>query len=82
MGLFLVLLSVLAAAAILIGWVWITFTAFTEGEFLWGIGCLIISPVCVIFGLLNFDELKIPVFLFTGGFISQLGISGLAALVN
>jgi hypothetical protein len=61
-------------AVSVIGWLWITVMAFSEGETMWGIGCLIISPLCVVYGLMNFQEMKIPLILVIVGFVGRIGI--------
>ncbi|MCA9139369.1 MAG: hypothetical protein KDB00_21490 [Planctomycetales bacterium] len=76
------LLSIIAIAALgigIIGWLWITVAAFSDGEALWGIGCIVISPVCVVYGLLNFQELKVPVLMVIGGFIMRIAIIAIFA---
>jgi len=80
-ALFGILTMALFAVGI-IGWLWITVMAFKEGEMLWGIGCLIISPLCFVYGFLNFDELKIPVFMLLGGFVGRIAVGVLAASVG
>lgn len=51
--------------------------AFSEGETLWGVGCLLISPLCVIYGLLNYQELKVPLLMTVGGIIGRLAIGAI-----
>ncbi|TWT78965.1 hypothetical protein CA13_03620 [Planctomycetes bacterium CA13] len=75
------LLGILAMAVIgagIVGWLWITVMAFSEGETLWGVGCLIISPLCLIYGFLNFHELKIPFFMLLIGIVGRIGLGLLA----
>ena len=72
------ILSLIALAAGIIGWLWITVMAFSEGETLWGVGCLIISPLCILFGLMHFQELKIPFFMVLGGFVVRVAILAIA----
>lgn len=72
------ILSLIALAAGIIGWLWITVMAFSEGETLWGVGCLIISPLCILFGLMHFQELKIPLFMVIGGFVARVAILAMA----
>jgi len=69
------ILNVLAFTVVgagIIGWLWITVMAFSEGEMLWGIGCLIISPLCVVYGILNIEELKVPLIMVCVGFIGRI----------
>ena len=72
------ILSLIALAAGVIGWLWITVMAFSEGETLWGVGCLIISPLCILFGLMHFQDLKIPFFMVVGGFVVRVAILAMA----
>ena len=60
-------LLVVALVVGLIGWLWIVVMAFSEGEMLWGIGSLIISPLAIVYGIMNFQELKIPLGMMVGG---------------
>ena len=45
-----------------IGWLWLVVNAFRTSA-LWGVGSLLISPIALVFGLLNFGENKIPLLL-------------------
>jgi len=76
------ILAMMIVGVGIIGWLWIVVAAFTEGEALWGIGCLIISPLCLIYGFLNFQELKLPFYLVLVGFIGRIGVGLLAASVG
>ena len=78
MGTMLGIFALIALAVGVIGWLWITVMAFSEGETLWGVGCLIISPLCVVYGLMNFQELKIPFFMVLGGFVGRIAIGAIA----
>ena len=72
------ILALVALAAGFVGWLWITVMAFSEGETLWGVGCLIFSPLCIVYGLMNFEELKIPFFMILGGIVGPIAIGGIA----
>jgi hypothetical protein len=63
-----------ALCAGIITWLWITAVAFIEGEILWGVGCLIIPGVCIVYALVRFDKLKIPLFLLLGAWFSRIAI--------
>ena len=76
------ILALVALAVGVIGWLWITIMAFSEGETLWGVGCLIISPLCIVYGLMNFQELKIPFFLVLGGLVGRIAIGVIAIGMN
>ncbi|WDQ15482.1 hypothetical protein [Rhodopirellula sp. P2] len=78
MEILLNILAMTAMAASVVGWLWITVMAFSEGEILWGLGCLIISPVCLIYGFLNFQELKIPVLMLAIGLVARIGLGAIA----
>ena len=71
-------------AAGVIGWLWIVVLAFSDGEALWGIGCLIFPPLTFVYGLLNYQEAKIPFWIVTAGFALNilLRIIGAAAAVS
>lgn len=76
-----ILLSILALTVMgvgVVGWLWITVMAFSEGETLWGVGCLIISPLCLVYGFLNLEELKIPFLMVLVGLAARIGIGVLA----
>lgn len=68
----------------IIGWLWIVVLAFSDGEALWGIGCLIIPPLTFVYGLLNYQEAKIPFWIVTAGFALNilLRIVGTALAVS
>jgi hypothetical protein len=60
------LLIVLGLIALLVGWVWLLVAAFVESV-LWGVATLLFSPIGLIFGLLQWPEFKVPMFLYIGG---------------
>jgi len=68
----------LGVALSLVGWLWLVVNAFRESA-LWGIGSLIISPIALIFGLLNFGENKIPLLLSIAGLALYFMGAGAAA---
>ncbi|WP_430451799.1 hypothetical protein [Rhodopirellula europaea] len=53
-----------------------------RGEILWGIGCLIISPLCLVYGIMNYQELKIPVLMLGIGFAARIGVAAVAFAVT
>jgi hypothetical protein len=67
----------LAIGASIIGWFWIAIMAFSEGDTFWGIGCLIVSPLCILYGIMNFQALKIPLFLVVGGLVARIAFAAL-----
>ncbi|CAD72963.1 hypothetical protein-putative transmembrane protein [Rhodopirellula baltica SH 1] len=81
MEILLNILAMTAAIASIIGWLWIAVMAFSEGEVLWGIGCLIISPLCLVYGIMNFQELKIPVLMLGIGLLARIGVAAAAFAV-
>jgi hypothetical protein len=56
----------IGAIATLIGWIWLLIACFKESV-LWGIGGLFCGLVTLIYGVMNFAELKVPVLLYGGG---------------
>lgn len=54
-----ILLIVLAALGV-VGWLWTTVVAFQAGDTVWGLCCLFIPIVCLVYGFFNLDELKVP----------------------
>lgn len=68
----------LGVALSLVGWLWLVVNAFRESA-LWGIGSLVISPIALIFGLLNFGENKIPLLLSVLGIVLYFMGAGAAA---
>lgn len=50
----------------LVGWVWLMMAGFVE-NFIWGIGIIVFSPLCLVFSLLNWPEYKVPTVLYVGG---------------
>lgn len=69
----------------LIGWLWIVVNAFRESV-LWGVGSLLISPVALVFAIINFGANKIPLLLCVIGivllFMGMPSTSDIAAAVN
>lgn len=49
-----------------IGAIWIIVLAFQE-SLVWGLLCLIIAPVQLIFGIMNWSEAKVPFLMQIGG---------------
>jgi hypothetical protein len=58
----------LGVALGLVGWLWLVVNAFRSSP-LWGVGSLLISPIALVFGLLNFAENKIPLLLAVAGLV-------------
>ena len=71
-------LMIMVAIVGFVGWGWITVTAFSEGEAVWGVGCLIFFPIALVYGIMNFAELKIPVILLAVGAVGRIGLAALA----
>lgn len=66
--------SIILVLVGLIGSLWIIMHAFNEGGVLWGLGCLFLFPLCVVYGLANFQELKTPFFMVVCGFAGRMAI--------
>ena len=60
------ILTVMGGIALLIGYVWLLVACFSE-SIMWGIVALLISPLALVFGILNWDELKAPTILYAAG---------------
>lgn len=54
------LLLAVALLASLVGWVWLLVTAFSEGRYIWGLLMIFIWPVVIVYGILNWREVKRP----------------------
>ena len=69
----------------LIGWLWIVVNAFRESV-LWGVGSLLISPIALVFAVINFGANKIPLLLCVIGivlvFMGMPSAADLAAAAN
>ena len=64
-------LGFIAMAGILIGFVWILFSAFGD-SIGWGVAILFISPLAFIYGIMRWDELKAPTVLLCAGVAAQI----------
>lgn len=53
---------------ILVSWLWIAVNGFRKSV-LWGLGCLLVPLVGLIFAVLNFAENKIPLLLYVAGIV-------------
>jgi hypothetical protein len=78
----LLFLAYSVVAVGLIGWLWIVFLAFSEGETLWGIGCLLMPPLTVVYGFMNYQDAKIPFWIVTIGFGLNIAIRIIAATIG
>lgn len=65
-----------------IGWLWIVVTAFSDGEAIWGVGCLILWPVSLIYGIMNFGDLRIPFFMLLVGMLGRIGLAVVAIAMS
>ena len=65
-------LLIIAMGVGFVGWLWIVVMAFSEDGALWGIGCLIIPLVAIIYGAINFHEAKVPLALLGGGTVARV----------
>lgn len=61
-------LSFIGLVIAFIGGIWFLIVAFNE-SILWGIGCLLVPFVSIVFLIMNFDESKKPFFINLGGII-------------
>lgn len=75
----ILIMSILALGASVIGWLWIIGTAFSNDDTLMGVLGFLLFPVAVVYGILNFGELKVPLLLLTGGLIVRVLLAILVA---
>jgi len=61
-----VLLILMGAGAALIGYVWILVKAWTESV-PWGVGVLLFSPLAFVYGVLKWEDTKVPVVVLASG---------------
>jgi len=65
-------LTFLGVAVMLAGAIWLLVTAFSE-SILWGLGCLFVPFVSLIFLILHFDKAGKPFGLWLIGLVTMLG---------
>jgi len=66
-----VLLILMGAGAALIGYVWILVKAWTESV-PWGVGVLLFSPLAFVYGVLKWEDTKVPVVVLASGMTLHL----------
>lgn len=66
-----VLLLLMGAVTALIGYVWILIKAWTESV-PWGVGVLLFSPLALVYGILKWEETKVPVIVLAIGVTAHL----------
>ena len=59
-------LIIVGAIVAVIGYVWLLIAAFSE-SIGWGLGALLCGIVALIFGIMNWAELKVPTILYISG---------------
>ena len=55
-----------------VGVIWIAIIAFQEEQPIWGIACLLCFPAALIYGVMRFDEAKIPLGILAVGIAVRL----------
>jgi hypothetical protein len=65
------MLLIVGGIATLVGWVWIMVTAFTESV-PWGVGIFLFSPLAFVYGILHWDDAKIPTIMMGGGVVAYI----------
>jgi len=60
------ILSIIGAVVALAGGIWLAVVAFKE-SILWGIGCLLVPCVALIFAIMHWDKAKKPFLVELGG---------------
>ncbi len=61
-----VVLLIVGGILLVIGYVWLLIACFGESV-LWGVGGLFCGLVTLIFGILNWADLKVPTLMYIGG---------------
>jgi hypothetical protein len=61
-------LAIVGGMMALVGWVWVMIIAFSESV-PWGVGIFCFSPVAIVFGVLHWDDAKVPTILYSAGLI-------------
>ncbi len=61
------MLAILGMVMVFVGGIWLLVEAFKE-SLLWGFGCLIISPIALVFIVMHWSVSKIPFFIQIAGF--------------
>lgn len=64
-------LLIVGGIATLVGWVWIMITAFSDSV-PWGVGIFFFSPLAFVYGILNWDEAKIPTIMMGVGVLASI----------
>lgn len=82
MGFVLLILGLGSIAAICAGWLWIIVAAIQAGDTLWGVACVLFSPLVLVYGILNFQELKTPLSLIGGGVLGSFVATVLASFIG
>ncbi|WP_269526041.1 hypothetical protein [Coraliomargarita parva] len=59
-------LDLIGLAIVIIGWIWLLIESFSVSV-LWGLGCLLLSPVQLIFLIVHWSEAKKPFFMQLSG---------------
>lgn len=58
----------------LVGWIWMIVIAFKKGDPIWGIACIFCTPIIpIVYGVLNFEECKVPLILIIIGLLGGGG---------
>ena len=66
-------LIVIGTIVAVIGWIWILIHAFSE-DIMWGIGSLFCGILAIVYGVLHWEELKVPTIIYITGLV--IGIIG------
>lgn len=61
------------AVVALVGAVWMAYLAWSNNQVVWAIGCFCLAPIVgTIYGIMNFDQAKIPLGLIWAGVILRV----------
>ncbi|HLN28583.1 MAG TPA: hypothetical protein VK395_12645 [Gemmataceae bacterium] len=68
MATFAFVISVIGWLVCLVALIWIVVLAFQESV-LWGLGCLFLAPISLVFVIMYWDEARRPFFIWLRGFV-------------
>ena len=62
----------------LIGWIWVIVLAFQNGDTVWGVISIFCGIVGLVYGLMHFQQAKVPVILMAVGIICSIAVQVMA----
>lgn len=64
-----------------IGWGLLVLHGFRNDQPLWGVACFLVGPLAFVYGIINYNDAKLPFSLLTGGTILFLGLLAYLSLL-